>query len=389
MLGGLATIAGVSPVLAKASEDALAAVTHSRLRVLAMGEPAHGLAPILERRNAWVRALVRDHGFTAVGLETGFAEARLLNAFVAGGEGSAVEAARRGFTWGFGNFPQNVALLEWLRAHNQAVSIRRRVLCFGADLSLAGPAGSWPTPAPFNQVLRILNGAAPDLAASAGKRLSGALARLPGSVPPMSMAERRDFLQAVTDLDQETRSRSRSLSRTLPPETFNDLIGLLIAGRRAAEVFSLEPAFTAGAGIPPAAWRPLEARNHGMADLVAWAETCEGDRGKVFLHAHNMHVAAAPLAGSLWNGLSRPPRSMGQWLRQVYGRRAYLIGVSHPGTMVGTLDEKLQQAEPAADLLALRTAPPWADQAQTLSTNGDAWVSLTPREAFDALMVVR
>ncbi|HKG96003.1 MAG TPA: erythromycin esterase family protein, partial [Gemmatimonadaceae bacterium] len=154
-------------------------------RVVALGEPTHGAHEPLAFRNRLFRYLVQELGFTAIALESGLTESRRIADFVAGGSGAppADDAARvtlESMTWGFGNFAENAELVRWVRAYNADPAHRRKVRLYGIDLSLGGPHGSTPTPAPIEAALAYLA----RVDAAAGRRVRARLApylsRLPG-----------------------------------------------------------------------------------------------------------------------------------------------------------------------------------------------------------------
>ncbi len=56
-------------------------------RVVALGENIHGAHEPMASRNRLFRFLVQQMGFTAIALESGFTESRLVDSFVGGGPG--------------------------------------------------------------------------------------------------------------------------------------------------------------------------------------------------------------------------------------------------------------------------------------------------------------
>jgi erythromycin esterase len=104
-------------------------------RVVAIGEPTHGAHEPLALRNRLVQYLIEHEGFTAVGIESGFSESRAVARYVGGGPGDAASITRNGLTWGFGNFAENVALIEWLHTWNADPKHTRKVHFYGIDLS--------------------------------------------------------------------------------------------------------------------------------------------------------------------------------------------------------------------------------------------------------------
>jgi len=101
---------------------------------VAIGEPNHGTHEPLALRNRLIRFLVEQMGFTAVALETSFTESFALERFVAGGPGELHNTVRDNFSWGFGNFPENEELIQWIRGYNADTNIRQDSL-LRVDLS--------------------------------------------------------------------------------------------------------------------------------------------------------------------------------------------------------------------------------------------------------------
>jgi len=104
-------------------------------RIVALGESTHGAHEPLAFRNRLVRFLVEQMGFTAIALETGFIESRAIERFVAGGPGELRGVVRDGMSWGFGRFPENEELIDWVRTYNVNPMHHRKVRFYGVDLS--------------------------------------------------------------------------------------------------------------------------------------------------------------------------------------------------------------------------------------------------------------
>src|SRR3546814_16777190 len=96
-------------------------------RVVGFGGMVHGAHEPLACRNCFCRYLGEEQGFTAIALESGLQEARRLHDYAAGGRGDVRDVARRGFTWGFWRYPENIELIEWIRAHNLDPQHTRKV----------------------------------------------------------------------------------------------------------------------------------------------------------------------------------------------------------------------------------------------------------------------
>lgn len=83
-------------------------------RVVALGEAAHNVTELHEVRDELFRMLV-NLGFTALVLESGFAEGLAVDAWVHGGPGEVAAVAGEGISYGFGHSPAVHAQLGWMR----------------------------------------------------------------------------------------------------------------------------------------------------------------------------------------------------------------------------------------------------------------------------------
>ncbi|WP_288404675.1 erythromycin esterase family protein, partial [uncultured Deinococcus sp.] len=87
-------------------------------RLLGLGEPTHGVPAFPGWRNRMLQALVEEHGFRSIAIESDAVAALRVNAYVTAGEGTLDEVMASGFSHGFGALPANRALVGWLRAFN-------------------------------------------------------------------------------------------------------------------------------------------------------------------------------------------------------------------------------------------------------------------------------
>ncbi|MFJ3406914.1 erythromycin esterase family protein [Promicromonospora sp. NPDC090134] len=99
-----------------------AAVLHllpGRPRILALGEPTHGAGALLRLRNELFWELVEQAGYRTIALETDCLAGRVVDDYVATGEGHLDDVMRRGFSHEWGAFPANRELVRWMRAWNE------------------------------------------------------------------------------------------------------------------------------------------------------------------------------------------------------------------------------------------------------------------------------
>src|SRR5262249_42599881 len=99
-----------------------------------------------------------------------------------GGLAASREAAsaivRRSFSWGFGEFEENAALIQWMQDHNRRAPQQRKVQFYGIDLSGADNEGSFPhAEIALSDAVDFLRRKAPADAASVIRRAEAVLAR--------------------------------------------------------------------------------------------------------------------------------------------------------------------------------------------------------------------
>ena len=104
-------------------------------QVVAFGEPFHGGHEPLAMRNRLIRYAVTQLGFTAVALETGLSTSKRLYDHVLGKTTEQDAALKESFSYEFGDYPENLELIGWLRSFNAAQLPARRVRLYGIDLT--------------------------------------------------------------------------------------------------------------------------------------------------------------------------------------------------------------------------------------------------------------
>ena len=371
-----------------------------RASVVVFGENTHGAHEPLAFRNRLFRYLVEELGFTAIAVETGLPESRRIARFVAGGPGAppvaeAARVARESFTWGFGNFEENVELVRWMRAYNDDPGHARKVRFYGMDLSLGGPQGSTPTPAAIEGALAFLDRVDPPAAAVIRTRVSPLLRHLPGDPSvPVTAPERAALTDVIDSLVTRLERGSTSYAARSGEEEYAWASRNAQVARQGDVVHRVQSAPLPGGGVSPGAWREVTARDSAMAENVRWVMQRERGRGRVLVFAHVMHVKNAPTVGGPWR-FDRPPVVMGQFLRRALGDSMVIVGSAgggRAGTMPGTIDAVLARAHRAPFVLDFRRARSdeqvraWLNAEHPLGINGEATIVLTPATAFDALV---
>jgi erythromycin esterase-like protein len=83
-------------------------------RLLGLGEPTHGEEEFPRLRNRIFRHLVEREGYRSVAIESDCLAALMVDAYVAGGEGSLDAVMERGFSTGSGESGTNRELVAWM-----------------------------------------------------------------------------------------------------------------------------------------------------------------------------------------------------------------------------------------------------------------------------------
>lgn len=366
-------------------------------RVVALGEPAHGVHQPLALRNRLLRFLVERCGFTAIALETGLGESRLLHDYVLGGPGDAAAVARDGFTWGFGGAPENAALIEWVRRYNLATP-RRKVMLYGIDASGGDNRGEF---------------------SNAGRALANVLACLAGDEAPAARRAREAAARFVPHFSRTGYAALSGRERAALHRALRDLVAAVRRGKaagcadrdwalrdaivveRIAAMLAVWPEDPPGGGLSPRLHTVASMRDRLMADNVQWALGREGPQGKLLLFAHNAHIMNAAIRGGIWDVYEKPPVMMGQHLRERLGDALYVVttvssaggdGFGVPGGRPGSFDAALRRADASDFLLDLRGAKaradilPWLRAEQSIRTNLNTEIILSPYGAFDAVV---
>ncbi|SEJ58837.1 Erythromycin esterase homolog [Deinococcus reticulitermitis] len=105
-------------------------------RLLALGEPTHGLDAFPAWRNRLFIRLVEEHGYRSVALESDIIAGLRVDAYVTRGQGELDEVMRTGFSHGFGSLRANRELVAWMREFNIGRGAADQVRFYGFDAPL-------------------------------------------------------------------------------------------------------------------------------------------------------------------------------------------------------------------------------------------------------------
>jgi erythromycin esterase len=343
-------------------------------RVVALGEPAHGVHEPLAFRNRLLEYLVREHGFTAIAVEAPFPESRRLAEHVAGGLGTAEDAVAENRAWWPVPVDENLQLVRWMRDHNTGAGRGRPVRFYAIDLSYTGPWGSRPTTAALEAALAYVRRVDPPAARTLASTFEPLLPRLADPAIPFSRQEHDALTAAIDDLVALLERERVAYLAAAPAADYEWAHRAALVARQGDRMFRIAPAGDPNGPVPPNAWRAVNARDAAMAENVLWALGQEGPGGRLLVVAHNVHVQGTPAVAGPWAAFERMPTAMGQHLRASLGDGLVIIGMSD----AASVDTWAAGALPAGAAIGRTASPPFI---LDLRRTGE-------RTAFDALLVV-
>jgi erythromycin esterase len=299
----------------------------ARARIVALGELIHDAHELHLLRNRFARCLTSGLGFTAIALESGFADMAPLHDALLRSSGSVADLTRQAISYGWGGIPEVQALTETLRADNGRRPPGSRVRLYGVDLTGADGSGRFSR---ARRSIEELTRYIATLNAAGARRLRLGFAPLlprfseanyPGIAPSA-----RDSLRSLLDSAQHLVEHAPSSSSEGPLAARALALRCVAAARQSIAYFELLESLGPKPRENPGVWRLFQMRDSIMADNLLWALQQEGTRGRILLLAHNAHVFAEAAPSTLQPPLARQPQTVGQRLRDALGDAYVVIG---------------------------------------------------------------
>ncbi len=386
-------------------------------RVVALGEPLHGFQGPLAVRNQVVQYLVKELGFTAVALETGLSSSKRLHDYVVGQAEESDASLARAFSYGFGNFEENLELLRWLRSFNAMQPPRQRARLYGIDLT----CDALPNiPQALMPVFAYLDRVDPGLAASVRKDFAGLESKCHGEVYLKLPREEKDRITAwIEDLVASLRRGRIAYTAASSRDDFDWALRQAINATQGDAQNRLTPGDifrqTQTLEVKPTLIDFVNMREVAIADNLAWVLDREGPRGRVLLFAHNSHIqrhaefANADKEAAPLSRLAPHINPAGLYLDSLLGKEMVVIG-TYFGTVEGLPKGKeTLHMDPAGieALLGSPGMPAYAIDLRSLPRDGrlSAWMRagqparggmfgdqnhrLAPAQSFDALIYMQ
>lgn len=370
-------------------------------RVVGFGEPIHLGEEFLALRNRMFQFLVRELGFTAIALETGFTNGVIVDDYVTGRSSATQPPIADAFSFSDAQFEQNRRLIEWMRDYNSQPTTRRKVRFYGH--SMVG-RGDWDAAASrkvIDVALVYVRGVDGERARTLFDRMQPLLVKTTRNYDDLTAAERDTLTAAIADVVSLFERRRVAWQQRTSYQEFERAYRAALnamqmdADKRASGAHGALRSKTI-AGVD------LSQNDAAMAANVRWMLEQEGASGRIFVFAHNAHVRKCP-ARSEYNFTS-----LGEQLRAMLGDDLVVIGsTGHEGN-VG-LPDKMRALAPSESvtptatlarvdlpmyLLNLRTLPQLTPAAQWWNRtvkfrSNHAYSEFNPVDCFDALVFVR
>jgi erythromycin esterase len=381
--------------------------------MVAFGEPVHGGHEPLAMRNRLIRYAVARLGFTAVALETCLSSSKRLYDHVVGRTTETDSALKEAFCYGFGDLPENLELIRWLRAYNAAQQPARQVRFYGVDLT-----GQY-FPSAYRSVeaaLAFLERADPSLGRDVRKQYEDLIPVFRSDkYVKLTPAEKDAITGRIQDLIALIQRERTPLTAATSQDDYEWALRQAVnAALDDAFLRSLPPEFDRNSPNwwekfkPSARWdHNAEMREVAMADNLLWVEQRECRRGKTLFFAHDQHVQTdVGIVGSPSRPRAGPWRRIrcaGSYLRSALGADLVVIGTYYgagmgfppadvsPPTDAHDMEDLLASLSMPRFIMDLRELPssgPLHEWFQLPHATGQDPYTIVPLKAYDAILFI-
>jgi erythromycin esterase len=315
--------------------EPLARLIGDDVRVVAVGESAHGGHEFYALRHRIIRFLVERMNFTALVWESGFPEGFMVDDFIQGLRQDRERVLVDGMTMHMGRCREMGELLDWLRTHN-ASRAGKAVRFYGLDLPGSSAASGPALDVVRSYVERVDPGFGPrlkrllELAASFGpdpaSTSTGSKLLLVGTAViyqyvARPVADRNELTGLLADLGARFDALRRSYVERSDATRYDIARQHLRVAAQLDVQLRAVAAFMAGDGAACEA----NIRDLTMADTAEWVLRREQ---RVIVLAHNGHVQRTPI--STVPGMT-PVDTLGVHLAHRLGERYLAIGTTCGG----------------------------------------------------------
>lgn len=323
-------------------------------KVWCFGEATHGAHEYLALRNRLFAFAVERMGFTAIAVETNMSDARAVDGFVTGRRplsrkvAQSVFSANEHFGWSDEPFQENLALIRWMRDHNEGLDEQVRFCGIDAGWSLGAPP-EWDASVLFRSAIGYLAG----LDGASGGRLDPTVGRL---LPrfnsndhwTLEPEEKRVLSAALVELLAAVQAARPPEAEAAGHRAWREAV------RDAAVACVLDPVEVERRGPRPVDEDEFRGeRDASMAENVMTLLRTGGDDERIFTFASNGHVSRKrwPLADPAW-----PYPAMGELLAPRLVEDMVVMASAHRGGSalgVGTVVREVAPEFPSGQIDAI------------------------------------
>jgi erythromycin esterase-like protein len=301
-------------------------------RFVLLGEASHGTHEFYRERAQVTKRLIEEKGFTAVAVEADWPDAYRINRYVrgAGDDVDAEEALsdfRRFPRWMWRN-TDVVEFVEWLRAHNNALSQSAgKTGFYGLDL--------YSLHASMKAVIQYLERVDPDAAKRARARYAcfdhfGPDPQVYGFIAASDRSKscRDEVVSQLVELRRRAAEYGRRDGGIAEDELF-------YAEQNARLVKNAEEYYRSMFFEEVSSWNLRDSHMVETLDALAAHLGRQDGQAKIVVWAHNSHLGDARATEMGQRG----ELNIGQLVREKYGRDAVLVGfTTHHGTVTAASD---------------------------------------------------
>jgi erythromycin esterase len=292
-------------------------------RVVLLGEASHGTEEYYAWRTAISKRLIREKGFSVIGVEGEWADSYRVNQFVKGpakDSNAAVEVLRqydRWPTWMWGNY-QVASLITWLNEYNQSQAAGKKVGFFGLDVYCL-----WES---MQELLPYITGN--DTLIAQAKQVEHCFK--PFSADPM------EYAYAVRNASSNCRKQTERLWQVILNHTGRRTAtdeSRFVMQQNALVALNGENYYRTATTSYPESWN---IRDHHMMQTINRLLDLHGPNSKLIVWEHNTHVGDARYTDMADEGMV----NVGQLVREKYGKdNVYIVGFgSYEGTVTAADD---------------------------------------------------
>jgi erythromycin esterase len=352
--------------------------------IVLLSEGEHFGAEPLEFRNRVLEYLVQVKDFTAIAIESGVTEGRIVHNYVRGARGDLSAVVADGIAWTFDQLPQNRALVRWLREYNSDPRHGRKISFYGFDVpgSPGNPEANRGLETALTEATKFLISVDREATVHFRDRLAPFLPNIRFDPTPgtdasgyhkLNQRERDAITAAVADMVAlfERREAQYIAASSLADYEWAHRAAI---GARQADGWLRQV---------PLNWRAsgdqvrfldvaCDLRDRALADNLEWIVKREGPHGKVLAYAHNAHLSTTSVTWN-WTPLDEAGRregritgsyrheAAGTYLRRRFGDQLLTIGNLIGDGEIGSTGfrQTLEQAAPGSmDRVATEVGEP-------------------------------